>query len=71
MKGKIIWRILLCVGISPFLVPVFLGIYRMSIESWTFLDWLVLYSFLYWPTYLLGLALIVLSVCMLFRHRSR
>ena len=62
MKKIEIWKIMLCIGICPFLIPVALGFYKMSIESWAFFDWLVLYSFLYWPTYLIGLVLIGISL---------
>lgn len=61
MKSRTLWRVLLAVGILPFVLPFLIGAYRMQIESWTLPDWLVLYSFLYWPTYGAGLALILLS----------
>ena len=62
MKKNLIWNILLIIGIVPFLLPFVLGLYRMSIESWTMFDWLVLYSFIYWPTYLIGAVAIAVSV---------
>ena len=62
MKNKLIWKILLIIGIIPFVIPFVLGFYRMSIESWTLPDWLIMYSFVYWPTYLIGLVLIVISL---------
>lgn len=62
MKRRTLWRVLLAAGILPFVLPFLIGFYRMQIESWTLPDWLVLYSFLYWPTYLVGLVLILLSV---------
>ena len=61
------WKILLLVGICPLILPFVLGVYRMSIESWTLIDWLVLYSFLYWPTYVIGLLLIIIAVKKLIR----
>lgn len=63
MKNKVIWWILLLVGMIPLAAP-FLGfVYEMINASlWTLLDWLVLYSFLYWPTYVIGLILILLAV---------
>lgn len=61
MKKQLIWKILLVIGICPILYPVLSGIYMMSIESWTLLDWIALYSFVYWPTYVIGLLLIILS----------
>ena len=62
MKKNLIWNILLIIGIVPFLLPFVLGLYRRSIESWTMFDWLVLYSFIYWPTYLSGAVAIAVSV---------
>ncbi len=45
-------------GIGIFVLPVVLCGYHMWIESWNAVDWLVLYSFVYWPTYALGVFLI-------------
>ena len=63
MKNNMLWKGFLFAGILPFVIPVVLGLYRMRIESWTMMDWLVLYSFLYWPTYLLGFGLILGAIC--------
>ncbi len=63
MKKSFIWNILLIIGIIPFVLPFILGIYRMSIESWNLFDWLVLYSFIYWPTYIAGLVCVAVYVC--------
>ena len=62
VSKKIIWKLLLVIGIIPFIVPFVLGLYRMSIESWNYGDWLILYSFVYWPTYLVGLVLVAVSI---------
>ena len=66
MKNKEFWWVLLIVGIVPFAAP-FIGFaYEMiNSSSWSFADWLVLYSFVYWPTYVVGLILIIISVCKL------
>jgi len=63
MKNKELWWVLLFIGIIPFAAP-FIGFaYEMiNSSSWTLLDWLVLYSFVYWPTYVVGLILILISV---------
>ena len=63
MKKKQIWKILMMISLLPFLVPIFLAHTRMS--SWTYLDWLLIWSYLYWPTYLLGFGLFVVSICKL------
>lgn len=66
MKKKVLWWILLIIGIIPFVAP-FIGFaYEMLISSsWALVDWLVLYSFVYWPSYVVGLILVVISVCKL------
>ena len=63
MKNKRLWWFLLVVGLIPFAAP-FLGFaYEMlNSSSWPLMDWLVLYSFVYWPTYLVGFVLIAISV---------
>ena len=68
---KIIFRILLVAGILPLALPILLGFYKMSIESWTMADWLIMYSFLYWPTYLAGLILIIVSSVMLIKLKTK
>ena len=68
MKNKKLWWFLLTVGLIPFAAP-FIGFaYEMiNSSSWSLMDWLVLYSFVYWPTYLVGLALIAISVSKLMK----
>ncbi len=70
MNKSIIWKTLLIIGICPLILPFVLGIYRMSIESWTMIDWLVMYSFIYWPTYVIGVVLIVVSVKKLLKQKE-
>ena len=70
MNQGLIWKILLVLGIFPFVLPFVLGIYRMSIESWTMIDWLVLYSFIYWPTYVVGIVLIIVSLKKLLKQKE-
>ena len=63
---KELWWTLLVLGIVQLLIPFFgFGYEMLNASNWTLLDYLVLYSFLYWPTYLVGLVLIVLAVCKL------
>lgn len=63
MKSKLIWKILLVLGICPFLVPFVSFLYKLiNAESWGLIDWLIMYSFLYWPTYVLGFVLIAVSI---------
>ena len=54
---------LLVAGIIPFVYPFIGYVYRVMIaESWTLGSWLVLYSFVYWYTYVIGLVLIAAAV---------
>jgi len=52
-------KVLIGTGIGIFILPFVLGLYHMWIENWNLLDWLILYSFVYWPTYVFGAVLIV------------
>ena len=62
MKQSRIWKILLGIGICPFLLPFAAYLYELLIaSSWTLTDWLIMYSFVYWPTYVIGLILIAVS----------
>ena len=59
---KHLWKILIGIGIIPLVLPFILGVYHTMIESWTVLDWVILYSYLYWPTYVIGVVLIVVGI---------
>lgn len=77
------WKILLFVGTLPFLWGLLGGLYAaitgfsgLSISSppaygiSAFFDWIILYSFVYWPTYLVGLLLIALAAWKLIPSRA-
>ena len=59
---KNIWNYLFYAGFLPFLIPVLMALYSMSVESWNFFDWILLYSVIYWPTYIVGIILILIAV---------
>ncbi|MBQ7863566.1 MAG: hypothetical protein IJ353_03755 [Lachnospiraceae bacterium] len=61
---KHLWKILIVIGILPLVSPFILGVYHTMIESWKLGDWLILYSYIYWPTYVLGILLIVAGIVM-------
>ena len=61
---KHLWKIWIAIGIIPVVLPFVLGVYHTMIESWTVLEWVILYSYLYWPTYVLGILLIVVGIVM-------
>jgi len=71
MKKSILWKIVLLIGVLPFAIPVLWGIYSVTVESWNMFDWLLMYSFLYWPTYLIGAVLIGLAVWKLTRRTGK
>ena len=63
MKRKKLWWTMLILGVLPFTIPFFGFAYEMlNASSWTLFDYWFLYSFLYWPTYIIGLILIIISV---------
>ena len=63
VKNKMIWQLLLIIEIIPFIAPFVGFVYEILISSsWTLIDWLVMYSFVYWPTYIIGLVSIILSI---------
>ena len=62
MKKVRLWKWILAGGIGLFVLPLLLGIYHTWIESWALFDWILLYSVVYWPTYLAGAILIALAL---------
>ena len=58
---KKIWNYLFYAGFLPIIVPVCMALYSMSVETWNFLDWIRLYSIIYWPTYVIGILVIVIA----------
>ena len=72
MSGIIhhLWIFLFLTGLLPFIFPIVLGLYTMTIESWILFDWLVLYSFVYWSTYLIGLIVIMISLIGIFKKEK-
>ena len=77
MKNKrIIWIILLTIGVLAFVIPLITGIYDaingfsgmcfIACEKYygfdALIDSIYLYSYILWPTYIIGVVLIVLSI---------
>jgi len=82
MKKKCFLIVLLAIGTFPFLIPLIAGIYKAAIGfsglavlspavyGWeAFMNFLILYSYLYWPTYLIGALLICIATVLLKRKR--
>ena len=65
MRKNLIWKFLFFIGLCPFIAPFFYFVLQHLVHnhySWTLTDMLVLWSFVYWPTYLVGLILIAISL---------
>jgi len=62
MRKRTIFKLLIILGLLPLIMPFASGLYIMSIESWELFDWIIMYSFIYWPTYIIGAVFIVLSI---------
>ncbi|WP_251316083.1 hypothetical protein [Flintibacter muris] len=70
-----LWTILLFLGSAPFVfafgfcfVTSLLDFSGVGFHKTSFLDYLLMWSFLYWPAYVVGTALIALSF--VFRRKS-
>lgn len=61
---KYIPQIILTAGFIPFIAPFATAVWKIYVlhESWSLFEFVFLYSFIYWPTYILGLAVIFLGV---------
>ena len=81
---KIVWISLLIVGIVPFSIPLITGIYN-SITGFSGLcfiecnnyyglqaviDSVYLYSYIFWPTYIIGAILIIISIIKLKKRKN-
>ena len=64
MKNKnIIWVILLIIGLIPFIIGLgFSFINSFILKTLSFWENLIFYSFLFWPTYVIGVVLILLAI---------
>ena len=65
MKNSLVWKILLVIGICPLIAPFFyyfLQHFAHNDYSWTLSDMVIMWSFLYWPTYLIGLVILGISL---------
>ena len=55
-------KMLFILGIIPFIIPILLSIYTISVQTnFNFFEYIFLYSFIYWPTYILGIISIIIS----------
>ena len=65
MKKENIYKLLFLLGLCPFLAP-FIYYFMLLIihnsNSLTLIDLLIMWSFVYWPIYLIGIVLLVISI---------
>ena len=64
INNKLLYKILFFIGLCPFLAPFiyyFILIFAHN-EHWNLLDLWILWSFVYWPTYIAGVITIAFSV---------
>ena len=57
-RSKILSAILIILGIVPFAVALICGLPIFRASNLTYGDFLILYSYLFWPTYILGALLL-------------
>lgn len=72
MKGrKWVWKVLMLSGLAPFLFALGCCFVSSLLDSGkiSFWEYLVMWSFLYWYTYVIGMILIVLSA--VWRSKSK
>lgn len=59
MKNGLIWKILLVIGLCPFVFPLIIAF----TSDWTVLETLLAYSIIFFPTYIIGFILLIVSIC--------
>ena len=58
MKTGLIWKILLVIGLCPFAAPLILAF----TSSWAIFNPIVMYSVVFWPTYIIGFIFLTISI---------
>ena len=66
MKRNVIAYILIGLGTVPFLVALILGLPMFRVSYLTYGEFLILWSYLFWPTYILGILLIAAGLLLRF-----
>ena len=57
-RAKIVSVVLYVLGTVPFLAALVLGLPWFRVSYITYIEFLILYSYLFWPTYILGALLL-------------
>ena len=68
MKRRIIAYFLICLGTVPFLAALILGLPIFRVSYLTYGEFLILWSYLFWPTYILGGLLFAAGLFLRFWH---
>ena len=68
MKRSIIAYVLIGLGTVPFLAALILGLPIFRVSYLTYGEFLILWSYLFWPTYILGGLLFTAGLFLLFWH---
>jgi hypothetical protein len=66
MKRNVIAYILIGLGTVPFLAALILGLPMFRVSYLTYGEFLILWSYLFWPTYILGILLIAAGLLLRF-----
>jgi len=61
-KRRIVSWMLIILGIAPFAVALICGLPIFRASNLTYGDFLILYSYLFWPTYILGAVLLAAGI---------
>ena len=67
-RRKLLSAILCILGTAPFAAALVLGLFRDSMLSYS--DFLILYSYLFWPTYILGAILLAAGILLNFTQKQ-
>ena len=68
MKRRIIAYVLIGLGTVPFLAALILGLPMFRVSYLTYGEFLILWSYLFWPTYILGGLLFAAGLFLRFGH---
>ena len=83
MKKNLPWKILFAIGTLPFFAVILSGFYKAltgfsglafksppSYGLTAFFDWVVLFSYLFWPFYIIGGLLMVVSIAVMLTKKN-
>ena len=68
-RAKIVSVVLYVLGTVPFAAALILGLPIFRVSSLTYGEFLILYSYLFWPTYILGAVLLFAGILLKFMQK--